>query len=220
MRKKRGEKPKPDLDRNCFAGCNYKAIDWQNAAIYVIPKIFERQVEKDIREVVRYYGKTRIIHTLKHQLPYKSQELVEQVSTYLNIDKKKLETPFGRRRRIKRLPAREDKPDLPRRLFWEFRYDEIDWVNNYRTVIDRVAGYGDDEHLEEVIRYYGRERVIHALRSEIGGVLDHVAERVCDYFSLKQEEMFCFWFKFTRPGPRFLPAENTIELPQIKFLTA
>jgi hypothetical protein len=38
-----------------------------------------------------------------------------------------------------------DKPDLPRHLFWDFRFDEIEWRQEYCTVIARVVERGRPE---------------------------------------------------------------------------
>jgi hypothetical protein len=37
-----------------------------------------------------------------------------------------------------------DKPDLPRRLFWEFRYDDIECRAEYLTVMTRVIEKGSN----------------------------------------------------------------------------
>ena len=50
-------------------------------------------------------------------------------------------------------PSIAPKPNLPKRLFWEFRYDEMDWVSDYGTVIERVMEWGNEEEWLEVIRY-------------------------------------------------------------------
>lgn len=33
---------------------------------------------------------------------------------------------------------RSGKANLPRRLFWDFQYDDIEWHEEYLTVIERV----------------------------------------------------------------------------------
>lgn len=47
----------------------------------------------------------------------------------------------------------QDKPDLPRHLFWEFRYDVIEWRAEYITVMARVIERGNPEEWSEMIRF-------------------------------------------------------------------
>jgi hypothetical protein len=224
MERKRRQKAKPDLNRSYFKGCDYEAINWKNAAIYIIPLIFEKGVEKEIRDIVRYYGKTEILRIIKRKLPFKSQELTDQISLYFNVEKKKLQVRRYYRAGDKSLAGEKqkakNKPNLPRWMFWEFRYDEMNWEASYNTVIDRVAERGDNADYEEMIRFYGREKVIHTLRDEIVYMHEYVIEKVCAYFGFRQEELLCFWRRYTRPGPRFMPNEDAVYLPQIKFLSA
>jgi hypothetical protein len=224
MERQRSKKVKPDLNRSYFKGCDYDAIDWNNAAIYVIPLIFEKGVEKEIHDIVRYYGKTKIVKIVKSYLPYKSRELTEQVAGYFQLDRKVLALPkyyrFLKKKRSLASGGIKHKPNLDRWMFWEFRYDEMDWEASYYTVIDRVAERGTTADYEEMIRFYGREKVIHNLRNEVAYMHEYVIEKVCAYFGFRQEELLCFWRRYTRPGPRFMSNEDAVYLPKIKFLSA
>lgn len=93
-----------------------------------------------------------------------------------------------------------DKPDLPRRLFWEFRYDDIEWKEEYRTVIARVIERGTPDNWTEIIRFYGEAFVINALKNEIVFLADYAIKDVCAYFQLREEELLCFRRKQSRPG--------------------
>src|ERR1700754_3985756 len=92
------------------------------------------------------------------------------------------------------------KPALPKRLFWEFRYDEIDWLGDYGMVIERVMEWGNDEEWLEVIRFYGLEKVIHTLKYESTYLPDHTISKICEYFKLRQEELRCYTRKQLRKG--------------------
>lgn len=98
----------------------------------------------------------------------------------------------------------QDRPNLHRRFFWEYRYDDIDWQKGYTIIIERIIERGGDEEYLEIIRYYGLEKVIHALLHEIGYMHDYAIDRACKYFDLKKEDMFCWREKFSKPGPRFI----------------
>jgi len=93
-----------------------------------------------------------------------------------------------------------NKPDFPRRLFWDFRYDEIEWNDEYLTVIERVFERGSKKEWEEVIRYYGRNKVLNALKNRIKVLADYAIQNVCSYFPIKKEEMLCYIRKQSRPG--------------------
>lgn len=49
------------------------------------------------------------------------------------------------------------KPNLHSRLFWDCRYDEIDWQVSYLSIIARVVERGTGEEMEELTRFYGRD---------------------------------------------------------------
>lgn len=93
-----------------------------------------------------------------------------------------------------------DKPDLPKRLFWEFRYDDIEWKKEYLTVIARVIERGTPNHWNEMIRFYGESIVINAIKNEIVFLPDFAIKEVCAYFHLREEELLCFRRKQSRAG--------------------
>jgi hypothetical protein len=84
------------------------------------------------------------------------------------------------------------KPNLHRRLFWDERYDDTDWQEGARGIIERVLVWGDDEEYEEIIRCYGRERIVHALTKEYVYLPNYVMDRVAGYFGILKEE-FTIW---------------------------
>lgn len=96
--------------------------------------------------------------------------------------------------------AIQDKPDLPRWLFWDFRYDSMDWKGDYLTVMERVLERGAEPEWQEMIRFYGEPNVIHALRKEIKFLADYAIDKVCAYFPLHKEELLCYTRKQSRPG--------------------
>ena len=94
----------------------------------------------------------------------------------------------------------EDKPDLPRRLFWEFRYDDIEWRKEYLTVIERVLERGTPEEWAEMTRFYGEARVIDILKRELKFLNDYAIDEVCAFFPVRKEELLCYTRKQSRPG--------------------
>jgi hypothetical protein len=93
------------------------------------------------------------------------------------------------------------KPDLPENLFWEYDYETIDWHGNSAViVIERVLDRGNSREFEELIRFYGREKVLQVLKHETIYLMDHSIERACAYFKLTPEELVCYMRKRSRPG--------------------
>lgn len=91
-------------------------------------------------------------------------------------------------------------PNLHKRLFWDWRYDDIDWQKTYRSVIERVLERGTKEEWEEIIRFYGRSVIIDALKNEIKYLPDYSIDDICNYFNLKKEELACYARKQSRNG--------------------
>ena len=95
--------------------------------------------------------------------------------------------------------TRADRPDLPAVLFWEYRYETFDWVNDYLTVFERVLDRGNQQELDEMVRFYGRERIINVLKNEKIYLMDHSIQRACAFFKLKPEELPCYIRKRSKP---------------------
>lgn len=92
------------------------------------------------------------------------------------------------------------KPNLHKRLFWDWRYDQIDWQKSYRSIIGRVLERGTKEEWEKIIRIYGMPRIIKALKEEIKFLPDYAIDAVSTYFNVRKEEMACFIRKQFRKG--------------------
>lgn len=53
---------------------------------------------------------------------------------------------------------------LSKALFWDTDIQQIDWERQYRAVIQRVFERGNETDKEEIIRFYGAEKVEKALQ--------------------------------------------------------
>jgi hypothetical protein len=85
-------------------------------------------------------------------------------------------------------------------LFWDFEFDKIDWRRSRLTIIERVLNKGDQSDWEEIIRFYGRDNLIHALKEEINYLTDMTVEAVCEYFQLSNNELKCYTKKQLNQG--------------------
>jgi len=92
------------------------------------------------------------------------------------------------------------KPNLDKGLFWDWRYNEIDWQKTYRSVIERVLERGTKEEWNELTRFYGKPKIITALKEEIKFLPDYIMDGVSSYFNIKKEEMACYIRSQSRKG--------------------
>jgi len=92
------------------------------------------------------------------------------------------------------------KPNLDKGLFWDWRYDDIDWQKTYRSVIERVLERGTKQEWEEIIRFFGTPKIVTALKEEIKFLPDYILEEVSIYFGVRKEEMACVKRKVARKG--------------------
>ena len=59
-----------------------------------------------------------------------------------------------------------DFSKIPRFLFWDTNFDEIDWEKKYVAVIKRVFERGSEEAKLEVEKFYGKELITEVLNSK------------------------------------------------------
>ena len=53
-----------------------------------------------------------------------------------------------------------DLSKLHKAYFWEtYSFDKINWIRNAKNIIQRIFEYGDKTAIEEIIKFYGREKV-------------------------------------------------------------
>lgn len=73
-------------------------------------------------------------------------------------------------------------PNLHPKFFWEFRFDEIDWEGAYKMVIARIVERGSQDEIDEIVRFYGHEKVISAIRDEIYFLPNYAIEDAINFF--------------------------------------
>ncbi len=89
--------------------------------------------------------------------------------------------------------------NVPKRLFWEYNYDKIDWQKEATGIIQRVIERGTYEEWRELIRFYGENTIIYALKNEINYLPDEIISDVCNYFKLVPTELKCYIRKLSNP---------------------
>ncbi len=56
-----------------------------------------------------------------------------------------------------------NKPNLDKRIFWDIRFEELDYEKYANFIIERVFERGDVEDIRQVRRFYGDDKVRFAL---------------------------------------------------------
>jgi hypothetical protein len=94
----------------------------------------------------------------------------------------------------------DKKPVLAAKWFWDFEYNEIDWLASYKTIIARIVERGSEKEWIEIIRFYGRDKVLNTLKYEIPFLPDFAIDEVSKYFEIDKEKMLCYTRKQSKPG--------------------
>jgi len=91
-------------------------------------------------------------------------------------------------------------PNIHPKYFWEYRFDDIDWEEAYRMVIARIIERGGQEEVNEIVRFYGYDKVLKSLRDEISFLPNYGIERALNFFpELNKEEMYCYLNRKGKP---------------------
>ncbi|TXJ22302.1 MAG: plasmid maintenance system antidote protein [Chitinophagaceae bacterium] len=63
---------------------------------------------------------------------------------------------------IKQKDALKPHPDLKKfrkAIFWDTRFESIDWIKQKKTIIKRVFERGNEQEKKEITRFYGKQAV-------------------------------------------------------------
>jgi|SRR5690554_5093170 len=70
--------------------------------------------------------------------------------------------------RMEKQKLQSETPELTlfrKSLFWDTDIDQIDWEKQYRAVINRIYERGNETEKNEILRFYGKEKVENVLKS-------------------------------------------------------
>jgi len=91
-------------------------------------------------------------------------------------------------------------PNLNRVFFWDLDIDAMDFEKAYKTIIARIIERGGQDEIDEILRFYGLEKVIRTIRDEIYFLPNYAIERALKFFpQLKKEEMYCYLNRKDKP---------------------
>ena len=101
---------------------------------------------------------------------------------------------------MKKTKKLKEIPNLHPKFFWEFIFDKINLERSYKMVIARIIERGGQDEIDEIVRFYGREKVITAVRDEIYFLPNYAIEDALKFFpELKKEEMYCYLNRKDKP---------------------
>ncbi|ROI02533.1 hypothetical protein EGI16_12910 [Chryseobacterium sp. G0240] len=87
----------------------------------------------------------------------------------------------------------KNMPNISKSFFWEFDIEAMDFKQAYKTVISRIVERGGQNEIDEIVRFYGHEKVINTIRNEIYFLPDYAIDRAIAFFPfLKKEELYCY----------------------------
>ncbi len=96
--------------------------------------------------------------------------------------------------------SKTEQPNLRQSLFWDIDYEGIQWVKNYRFVIERVLERGTFDEWQEIKRYYGLEKIKEAALQ--ARWLDNTTlSFYSNYFHIPKDQFRCYALKSLNPAP-------------------
>lgn len=89
---------------------------------------------------------------------------------------------------------------LPKHLFWDVVYEDIDFDKKKRFVIERVFDRGDLPDITQLRRYYGDEKIIEILTSA-KYLFDETVRFCAGFYDIPIEKFRCYTLKQSSPTP-------------------
>jgi uncharacterized protein DUF6922 len=80
----------PDLPRHLFWDADYDSLDWKGGYDFVIERVLDRGNDGDYEALIRYYGRERILKTLKEDTIYLMDHSMERACAYFKLKPEEL----------------------------------------------------------------------------------------------------------------------------------
>lgn len=81
---------RPDFDRIHFWDVIFDKVDWRHSYSFVIQRILERGNKDDWRELVRFYSEAKVIETVKNEIAYMPDDIIEETCDFFHLKKEEL----------------------------------------------------------------------------------------------------------------------------------
>jgi len=105
-----------------------------------------------------------------------------------------LQVYYNIAREKNKIILKKPKPDfsvIRKVLFWDVNFDNIDFSTRKRYVIERVFERGNNEEINEIMRFYGKKECIRIIRSakilNLNAIIN--AEK---YLNIQKDQLLCF----------------------------
>lgn len=83
------------------------------------------------------------------------------------------------------------KPDIKKRVFWDVKYDDLDFEKDRFYIIEKVMNYGVWSDFLALLKFYGEDTI----KKEIvksSYLKKDVLNFICVYFNLKPNQFKCY----------------------------
>lgn len=91
-------------------------------------------------------------------------------------------------------------PKIHPKFFWDTTFSKLDWEKAYVPIISRILERGTQNEIDEIIKYYGREKIVDTILNKIYFLLNYAIDRAIDFFpEIKKEKMLCYLNRKNQP---------------------
>ncbi|OBS14810.1 hypothetical protein ATE49_19430 [Elizabethkingia miricola] len=91
-------------------------------------------------------------------------------------------------------------PKIHPKFFWDTNFRKLDWEKAYIPIISRILERGGQNEIYEIIKYYGREKIVETILKEIHFLPNYAIDRAMFFFpELKKEDMHCYINRKDKP---------------------
>ena len=94
----------------------------------------------------------------------------------------------------------KQKPILAKRIFWDVKFEDIDYDKYWEFVICRAFERGEVEDIRQVRRFYGDDKVIEAI-TKSKWLFYETFSLAKNMFDLKETEFRCYMLNHSRGIP-------------------
>ncbi len=93
-----------------------------------------------------------------------------------------------------------NKPNLSPTAFWDVDMPSLDYEKNARFIIEKVMNYGLWADIQEVMRFYGRDRVKQEV-IQTAYLKKRTLSFCCAIFDLAPDQFRCYTRQQSHPTP-------------------
>lgn len=145
----------------------YKGI---HPGIIIERELKRQQIKKSdfAKELGEYPQVINEITKQRRGIPILLALKMEQILAYAEAELVLLQTYYDIEQAKTKLSKENIKPNNLRDiLFWDTNINSIDWQKQANAVIKRVFERGNQQEKEEIIKFYGREKVISKMKDYV-----------------------------------------------------